>query len=122
MSLPGSLITRLANKQTTTTVSISRPTVTVDTSKSPVSTYATVASGIKAVVAIRSGAEAIRYGRESNRRFGLIMFPSATQDVRVADRIVHGSDSYDVQVVRVPHSRSSTDRLGYLVCEVEETE
>ena len=121
MSMPGTLISKLSSKQTTSTVSLSRPTVTLDGSRTPISTYATVTTGLKAVIYVRSGAEAIRYGRESNRRFGIACFQPGT-DVRVADRIVHGSDSFDVQTVRVPGARSTTDRLAHLVCEIEETE
>lgn len=120
MSLPASLIRRLARKQSPTTISVTRPTDSLDASRTPKRTFAAVATGIKALVSIRSGAEAIRYGRENNRRFGLVLCPPGT-DIRVQDRIVHGANTYDVQVVRTPHSRISTDSLAYLVAEVEQT-
>lgn len=114
------LIKRRATGQVAGTVTIRRKTDAADAGGSVVSTFADHLPAIQAAVQIRSGAEAVRYGRESNRRFGTV-YVQAGQDITSSDRLTFNGLTFDIQSVRTPDDRISTDLLAYMVLEVQET-
>ena len=114
-------IRRRAQGQNASTVTVQRNTTALDSSRFPTDSWATHLSGINAAVQIRSGAEAVRYGRENNRRFGTVYLPPG-YDITEADRIVYNGRTFDIQSVRTPDDRRNGDPLAYMVLEIQETD
>lgn len=122
MSRVAALISRLSERSENPTVDVQRATSANDAGGSPQKTWAAHLSNIPAVLQLRSGAEAVRYGRENNRAFGTC-YVEPGLDILAADRLRFGSPvrTFDIQNVRTPDERSSTDTLGYMVLEITET-
>lgn len=122
MSRVAAMISRISERSVDSTVDVQRFTTAQDTGGSVRRTWAAHLANIPAVIQLRSGAEAIRYGRENNRAFGTC-YVQAGLDVTAADRLRFGSPvrTFDIQNVRTPDERSSTDTLGYTVLEITET-
>lgn len=122
MSRVAQLISRLSERQVDSTVDIQRNTTAVDAAGSVTDSWGRHLNNIPAVVQIRSGAEAVRYGRENNRAFGTV-YVQAGLDITGADRLRFGSPvrTFDIQSVRTPDERLSTDSLAYMILEIEET-
>ena len=82
----------------------------------------TSATGVAATAFIqpKSGAESVRYGRENNRDFFIMYFdPGVT--ITAGSRVVYGTRTFDVQAVRRPDERTSSQTLAYITAECEET-
>ena len=114
------LIRRMAARQASSMVSVQRPTTADDSGGYPVITYAAHLSSITAVVHITSGAEAIRYGRENNRAFGTVQL-QAGLDIVESDQLIYDGRTFDIQHVRPAGQRTSGDKLGRMILEIQET-
>jgi head-tail adaptor len=79
-------------------VSVQRPTKTVDDVGSPVSTFAAHLSDVSAHVEPAGGSEAIRYGRRANARMFTVWLPGDT-DLDEQDRIVWGANVLEVRTI-----------------------
>ena len=101
---------------------LQRRTDAVDAAGSPTWTWGTLRAGVRVFLQPASGAESIRYGRESNRNF-LIGYCSATLDARPADQLTGGqlgSRVLDIQSVRLA-GEFTAGPLAHKVLECEET-
>jgi len=114
------LIERLSQRQGTTTVTTQRNTPSLDNTGSPVDSWSNNLTSVKAVVQLTAGSEGVRYGRENNRSFGKA-FIAPGQDVLKGDRLTFSSRTFDVQDVRTPGEMGSSDVIGYMVLDIEET-
>lgn len=119
MTMTG-LMRRMAAKQGASMVSVQRPTNSPGTSGFSVATFAAHLSSITAVVHITSGAEAIRYGRENNRAFGTVQL-QAGLDITEKDQLIYDGRTFDIQHVRPAGQRTSGDKLGRMILEIQET-
>ena len=117
--LAGGMINRLS--AISGTGQIQRATTAADAGGTPVKTWAGHLQGLQCVVQIRSGAESIRYGRETTRRFGTA-YAHGQLDITAGDRLIYAGNTYDIQSVRVPDERPEGDTLTYTILEVEETD
>ena len=122
MSRVAAMISRISERSVDSTVDVQRATTAQDAGGSVQRTWAAHLANIPAVIQLRSGAEAIRYGRENNRAFGTCYIQGGL-DITGADRLRFGSPvrTFDIQNIRTPDERSSTDTLGYMILEIEET-
>lgn len=101
---------------------LQRRTQAKDAAGSVTWTWGNHISGIKVFVQPASGAESIRYGRESNRNF-VIGYCLARLDVRPADQLTGGqlgTRVLDIQSVRLAGEFTSGP-LSHQVLEMEET-
>lgn len=114
------LIRRIAAKQAASLIAVQRQTTAAGTSGYPTITYAAHLSSIPAMVHITSGAEAIRYGRENNRAFGTVQL-QAGLDIVETDQLIYDGRTFDIQHVRPAGQRTSGDKLGRMILEIQET-
>jgi len=117
--LAGGMINRLS--AISGTANVERFTSATDDGGMGVKTWAGHLQGLQCVLQIRSGSEAVRYGRENNRNFGTAYLHGQI-DVAATDRLIYGGKTYDIQSVRVPDERPEGDTLTYTILEVEETD
>ena len=86
-----------------------------------------VGTVVKVFMQPRSGSEAVRYGRENNREFG-VGYMSASVTPNKTDRLAWtpagGTTTryFDIQSVRRPDERISGQSLSHIQFEYEETE
>lgn len=114
-----SLIDRLGRR-----VNVERRTDTVDASGSVVTTWSVHLLGIAAFIQPASGAEALRYGRESNRKFHRV-YVAPELDIRPSDRLTGGDMGtriLDIQAVRLAGELPTGNAIAHKVLECEETD
>ena len=114
------LIRSMAARQAASMVSVQRPTTTNDSGGYPVITYAAHLSSITAVVHIGGGSESVRYGRENNRAFGTVQLQGGL-DILETDQIIYDGRTFDIQHIRPAGQRTSGDKLGRMILEIQET-
>lgn len=96
------------------TISTSRPTNTVDEGGSPLETFATYLSDIKASIQPISEAEVIKAGRVATRT-NYNLYIEYGNDILATDRIVWGIKT--LKVMGPPSNPMSQNRFIKLVCE-----
>lgn len=104
-------------------VDVERPTFAKDAGGSVVPVYAVHLTSERIFIQPASGAEAVRYGRESNRKF-IQAFAFVGRDIQAKDRLTGGhlgSRKLDIQSVRTP-GEFGQGKLAHQVLECEETD
>ena len=114
------LIRRMAAKQASSLIAVQRPTTTADSGGFHPETFAAHLSSITAVVHIGGGSESIRYGRENNRAFGTVQLQGGL-DILETDQIIYDGRTFDIQHIRPTGQRTSGDKLGRMVIDIQET-
>ena len=120
MSRAERLINRLSRRMNATTIKTQRKTEGQDSGGAPTKSWADSLTDVKAHVQIMSGAEAVRHGRENNRLLGKV-YVAAGLDITEEDRVVYNSRTFNITALREAGEFPSTDRLGHMILEVEET-
>ncbi len=115
------LIRRIAAKQNASLIAVQRPTTSAGTSGFPTQTYSPHLSSITAVVHITGGGEGIRYQRENNRAFGTVQLQGGL-DITEKDQIIYDGRTFDIQHVQPAGQRTSGDKLGRMIIEIQETQ
>ena len=91
--------------------------VAVDAVGGSVETWS-YALGEIALVQIDGGSDAVVGGRENESRTAVFFFRSG-KSIQIDDRIKHAGGDYEVRSVRIPHERTTTDRLSYVIVRAE---
>ncbi len=102
---------------------VERRTESTDAGGSVTLAWAVNIAGMQAFVQSASGAEALRYGRESNRKF-VPVYVNAGQDIVASDRLTGvdlGPRILDIQNVRTPGELQAGQALRHMVLDCEET-
>lgn len=97
----------------THTVSVERPTYSVDTAGGTAPTYSAHLTGIAARVQLQTGSEVDEFGRLHTRSVATV-FTAGTHDIQAKDRLVYGSRRFEVTSVKNPQD---ADVLLRLDCE-----
>lgn len=114
------LIRRMAAKQDASSVDVRRQTTTADSGGFHPETFAAHLSGITAVVHIGGGSESVRYGRENNRAFGTVQLQGGL-DILETDQLIYDGRTFDIQHIRPAGQRTSGDKLGRMILDIQET-
>ncbi len=107
-------------KQHGSAASTQRPTSGVDDYGAESLSFATQIASLKAYITTGGGGESVRYGRLNNQ-YGLMGYILPGQDVLEKDRLVVGSDTYEITSVQTPNLRASNDYLAFMVLVLEKT-
>lgn len=119
-SLAHSLIKRLAARQTAKVCTIQRATPSVDNGGGVVRTWADHLTNVPVTVQFLSGSEGLRYGAESNRKFGRA-YVEGQLDITAEDRMTWNSRTFDIQSVINPGEFTAGQSVSHMILEIEET-
>lgn len=97
------------------TVVIERNTVTTDAVGGPSHSWASHITGVRARIHRLSGAESVRYGRDSTSRLWRVEFAGG-QDVTAKDRVNWSSESKIMTILQID-DHSTNETTMRLVCE-----
>lgn len=75
--------------------------------------------GDRALVQIDGGSDTTVGGRENRARTATFYFP-AGKSLNIQDRLVVGSDNFEIRSVKTPHQRPTTDGLAYVVVKADQ--
>jgi head-tail adaptor len=102
-------------------VSTQRPTTANDNGGFPAETYATNLTNVRAFIQPSGGFQTVIHDGERHRRTARIFMLPGT-DIAAQDRIINGSDTWEVESVSTPGEFPSSSHMAHIRIEAEERE